>query len=260
LTDQGVAEREARRHSEQLVHELQVAQAQLRAYAAQAEDVATTRERARLAREVHDTLAQGLAAITLHLDVGDTVFDTSPAQARQALRRARDVAQTHLREARWTVLALRTAARPPVPLPAALAALAAAWEPWAGAPRGQATFHADAAVAATRAAPAVELAYYRVAQEALRNAARHGHAQQVAVELSLEPQGLCLTVTDDGCGFDPATVQPRTDGGVGLIGMRERVELLGGQLDVVSAPGAGTQIVATVPLSEPGALPGSTEG
>jgi signal transduction histidine kinase len=98
-----------------------------------------------------------------------------------------------------------------------------------------------------------------VAQEALCNAARHGHARQVALELSLEPQGLCLTVTDDGCGFDPATVQPRTDSGLGVIGMRERVEMVGGRFDVISAPGSGTQVVATVPLAAPGSPAGAEE-
>lgn len=248
VTDQGVTERAARARSEGLVRALEVTQDQLRAYAAQAEDVATLRERARLARELHDTLAQGLAAITMHLDSGNALFDTQPARAREALRRAREIAGTQLQETRASVLALRPDAPTLLPLPLALAALADAWRPWTDAVGGRATFRADADARTARYAPPVELACYRAAQEALHNAARHSQARHVEMELSLEPDGVCLTVTDDGCGFDPAAVRPRADGGWGLLGLCERLALVGGRCEVISAPGAGTQVVATVPL------------
>lgn len=256
FTGLGVEERAARLHSEGLVQELHAAQAQLRAYAMHAEELATMRERARLAREIHDTLAQGLAAITMHLEAGAALFDGEPGRARHELERARDIARERLRETRASVLALRASALETQTLAGALAELAAAWLPWDGDGAGQASFRGDTAACERRFHAAVELACYRVAQEALHNAARHGQARRVEVELSVEPDGLCLTVTDDGSGFEPAAVRPRADGGFGLIGMRERVELLGGRLDVLSAPGAGTQIVAMLPL--PAAQEGAT--
>jgi len=251
LISQGSEERAARQQSEEAVRALSLAQEQLRAQAVRAEDLAVLRERTRLARELHDTLAQGLAAIAMHLDSGDALFATQPDRARAELRRARAIAGTQLQETRASVLALRVDDGLGLPLTSALAVLVAAWRPWPGAPAGQATFHADAAVVLQAYLPAVEVACYRVAQEALHNAARHSRAQHVVVELSREPQGACLTVTDDGCGFDPALVQPRPDGGWGLIGLRERMALLGGQLEVITAPGAGTQIMAQVPLDGP---------
>jgi len=88
---------------------------------------------------------------------------------------------------------------------------------------------------------------FRVAQEALRNAARHAHARTVAVSLRGLDGGVQLAVQDDGCGFDPARQRNRPS--LGLASMRERVHLLGGELDVESAPGHGTTIVAWVPLT-----------
>ena len=95
----------------------------------------------------------------------------------------------------------------------------------------------------------VETAVYRVVQEALSNAAKHAGAAAVSVAVARPDGHVSVAVEDDGAGFDPAAA-PR--GRLGLLGMRERVELVGGELEVESAPGAGTAVLARIPLPEPG--------
>jgi signal transduction histidine kinase len=105
---------------------------------------------------------------------------------------------------------------------------------------------------------AVETALYRVAQEALNNAARHGRARSVDLAITITPARVRCAIRDDGAGFDPATARDRGDGqGLGLLGMRERVSALGGGLDIESAPGRGTQLTITIPLEGAHAGPGS---
>jgi len=257
FTELGTQERAARQRGEKLVAELTLAQEQLRAYAVRAEELATMRERTRVAREIHDTLAQGLTAIVMHLETGCAVFNERPGLARQHMERARNLASEHLNGARDSILKLRTDALDDQSLPLALAKLTAVWRPWEGAVDGEATFRANDIPENTRFAPGIELACYRIVQEALRNAARHGQARHADVELSIEADGLCLTVTDDGIGFDPASIYPSNGtGGFGIIGMRERVRLLNGRLEVISAPGAGTQIFAIIPLAVSTTVPG----
>src|SRR5712692_9437700 len=257
FTELGTQERSARLRGEKLVAELTLVQEQLRAYAVRAEELATMRERTRVAREIHDTLAQGLAAIVMHLETGGALFNEHPGLARQHMERARNLASEHLNGARNSILKLRTDALDDQSLPLALARLTAVWHPWEGAVDGEATFRANDIPENTRFAPGIELACYRIVQEALRNAARHGQARHADVELSIEADGLCLTVTDDGIGFDPASIYPSNGtGGFGIIGMRERVRLLNGRLEVISAPGAGTQIFAIIPLAVSTTVPG----
>ncbi len=249
FTGLGVEERAARLRSEELIKELTEVQGQLRAYAVRAEELATVRERTRVARELHDTLAQGLAAIKMLLETGGAVFPERPELARQHMERARALAGEHLQQARTSILALRSDALGGQPLPLALAALAAAWRPGQGigSEPGGAIFHASDIARRAQFPATLELACYRVTQEALTNAAVHGCARHADVELSLEADELCLTITDDGMGFDPAA--PRASGaGFGIIGMQERVRLLNGRLDVISAPGTGTQVVVMLPL------------
>ncbi|EFH88051.1 integral membrane sensor signal transduction histidine kinase [Ktedonobacter racemifer DSM 44963] len=246
----GVQERAARRQSEQLVRELTAAQEQLRAYAISAEELAMMRERARVAREIHDTLAQGFAAMSMHLDTSVVTFEGQPALALHHLERARELARAHLRESRSVILDLRSEALSGQSLTAALASLASAWRSEAPG-GGQAVFHESAQVRALTPSPAVELACYRITQEALTNAARHGRATAVEIELSVEVQDLCLTITDNGDGFDPDTLSSDNScGHFGIIGMRERLRLVHGRLDIISAPGAGTQVAAMIPVSE----------
>src|SRR5260370_29278731 len=235
FTELGTQERSARLRGEKLVAELTLAQEQLRADAVRAEELATMRERTRLAREIHDTLAQGLAAIVMHMETGGAVFSENSALARQHMERARKLASEHLAEARISILELRADALDAQSLPLALAALAAAWQPWEGTIDGKATFRANDIAEDAQFPPAVELACYRIAQEALSNAARHGHARHADIELSMEADGLCLTVTDEGIGFDVATIYPQAGKwSFGIIGMRERMRLRNRRLEVIS--------------------------
>ena len=91
----------------------------------------------------------------------------------------------------------------------------------------------------------IEIGLYRIVQEALTNVLNHAHAQQVSVQMIALPDHLELTVTDDGCGFDPTAI---AEGRYGLIGINERVKLLGGKVVVMSSPGEGTQLEVTIPL------------
>ncbi len=251
FTGIGVHERAARQRSDRLIEELTQAQEQLRAYTLHAEELATMRERTRVAREVHDTLAQGLAAIKMHLETGGKIFHEAPDISQKHIERARELAGEYLQETRNSILNLRTGALHGHTLPSALAALVAAWRPAAGA--HGATFcvsgiEEEAAFWQTLP-PAIELACYRILQEALSNATRHGQARHIDVELSIEQEELCLTVTDDGLGFDPsALISYSMGGGFGIIGMHERLKQLSGRLEIISTPGAGTQVVAMIPL------------
>ena len=200
-------------------------------------------ERNRLAREIHDTLAQGLTATGLQLESAEALLETgsSTEKARAALSRALDLTRSNLEEARRSVLDLRAAPLEGRSLPEALGVLVDRWEAETGV---SARFRA--VNGARPLPPRVEVALYRVCQEALTNVARHAGAGGATVRLIATPEAVRLTVEDDGLGFDPSQV---TGGGQGLVGMRERVEMLGGSLTVHSHPGgAGTKVEAAVPL------------
>jgi signal transduction histidine kinase len=101
-----------------------------------------------------------------------------------------------------------------------------------------------------RMAEDVELALYRIAQEAITNARKHSAAREICVTLEICAESATLRVTDNGQGFPPRRLRPTAGHGEGVPGMRERAELLGGTLQIESAPGKGTQVLATLPLTE----------
>lgn len=248
----GVHERANRLKSEGLVAELRQTQRQLRAYALRAEEVAIVRERSRVAREIHDTLAQGLAAIKMHLEIEAAAHQGREASAR--LEQIRILAGTLLDEARHSILELRTEALEGNTLPEALHALALSCSVAENGDSMTVAFQADEILAHdniwSTVSLAVTLTCYRIAQEALANARKHGKAGYVLIELSLEGDELCLTVTDNGCGFDlELAASKRERRSFGIIGMRERARAVGGSLEIISAPAVGTQVVAMIPLS-----------
>jgi two-component system NarL family sensor kinase len=199
-------------------------------------------ERNRLAREIHDTLAQGLTAIALQLETADALLGQAEAdkRARQAVAQALALARANLDEARRSVLDLRAAPLEGRTLAQALAALADEWSRKPGVP-----VRFTATGGAHPLPVRVEAGLYRVAQEAITNALRHAAAKHIEVALVTQPGLVRLTVADDGRGFEPQAI-PKDR--YGLIGLNERARLLGGALELQSSPGEGTRVEVKVPL------------
>lgn len=196
-------------------------------------------ERSRLAREIHDTLAQGLTAITLQLETADALLETGNVErAHPLVQQALAMTRVNLEEARRSVLDLRAAPLEGSSLSEALEILA---RDYALRWNLQLQFEADAIPSLTSR---IENGLYRIAQEALTNVVRHAHAQTVRVQLQSAEDEVILTIADDGIGFNPKKIAP---GRYGVIGMNERVKLLGGELHVSSSPGDGTEIEVLIP-------------
>jgi two-component system NarL family sensor kinase len=223
---------------------LAIAVERARLFARQA-DFGAAEERNRLAREIHDTLAQGLTAITLQLETADALLEAqdAPERSRQAIAQALALARANLDEARRSVLDLRAAPLQDHSLAQALAALVVEWTA-----KGQAPVRFDAIGGGRPLPPRVESGLYRIAQEALTNAERHAGASIIRVELAVEPGQVRLTVEDDGRGFEPDQI---TADRFGLLGLNERARLLGGNLSLQSSPGEGTRVEVTVPFGPP---------
>lgn len=215
--------------------------------------LATIEERNRLAREIHDTLAQGLAAITLQLETADALTEQRPERAHEAIRRALALARANLEEARRSVIDLRAASLQNRTLPEALRDLAGEAQR-----DGIEVVYQYMPEDFPLLSPRLETSVYRIAQEALTNVKKHAQASQVKLRLSLEDDELCLYVYDNGQGFqvdETMDNQARFGaqaGHFGLTGMNERVKLLGGTLCIDSTPGLGTCLVACVPLEKDG--------
>ncbi|MEO0409178.1 MAG: GAF domain-containing sensor histidine kinase, partial [Cyanobacteria bacterium P01_A01_bin.135] len=198
-------------------------------------------ERNRVAQEVHDTLAQSFTGVLMQLEVVRRKIDLAQLSVAQThVAQARSLAQTGLQEARRSVRALRPAPLIAQDLPHALRQLAQ-----------QMTGDSDIQIRAeTRGAnfslpTAIENNLLRIAQEALTNALRHAAPQNVYLQLHFVPSIVQLRVHDDGTGFNP---QSQTSGGFGLWGMQERTRSIGGEFELTSDVGKGTEIAVTVPL------------
>ena len=233
---------EARERAQALLSELEIAHRELAEYAARVEDLTLAAERQRMARELHDTLAQGLAGLILQLEAANSHLASGRAERAkgilvQAMARARDT----LADARSAIGDLRQSAAIPEDLTEAVRE------------------EADRFATATGIACTLDLATLpplpddirehalRVVSEGLTNVARHAQASQVWVRLASGDDGLEVEVRDDGVGFDPADAAAQS-GHYGLLGMRERARLAGGTLVVESAPGKGTTLRLNVPM------------
>lgn len=208
---------------------------------------AVLEERTRLAREIHDTLAQQLTGIVLQLEAAQTMIDRGSGKAKGPVSLAHDLARSALQEARRSVWNLRPASLAATGAVGAIEREVASFGERTGI---TARFRARSVPRRVSLSPAAEVALLRIVQEALNNAARHSGATHVDVVMRTDGHELLVSVRDDGGGFDAAKVPARTDC-FGLQGMRERVRLAGGSLVVVSAPGEGTEVTARMPLTEP---------
>ncbi|PFG44702.1 signal transduction histidine kinase [Isoptericola jiangsuensis] len=220
-----------------------------RRHLAQAErERAVTDERARLARDIHDTLAQSLSAIELLLRAADDAVGTGDDRARTLVDQARHAARDGLAEARRVVQDLTPGDLERTTLPAALRRAAET------AARSAAGDPPDVSVVTSgpvRALPVpVETALLRVAQSALANVVEHAAASRARVTVTYDPGTVTLDVVDDGVGFDPAHVEDRPGRGFGLPAIRARAAELGGTLALESRPGGGTAVAVTLPAGD----------
>lgn len=217
---------------------LSEANLQLMRYASSQEQLAVSRERNRMARELHDTLAHSLSAVAVQLEAADSAMATAPDEAHIFL--AKGLAQTRsgLTETRRALHALRATPLDDLGLALAIQNLAVTT-----AQRGGMTLALDVPEVPTMLPPEVEQGVYRIAQEALANVIRHAGATQLGVTLTFNG-GVMLIVRDNGAGFDGTAV---SGDHMGLQLMRERAAMLGGALDVLSHIGGGTTVKLLAP-------------
>ena len=201
-------------------------------------------ERNRLAREIHDTLAQGLSAAAMHLESADALLEAGAGrqQVQRALQQALALTRANLEEARRSVLDLRAAPLEGRNLADALGVLAQKVSDESGL-----GVDFKATGGGRPLSVRIETGLYRIAQEALRNVVLHAQAGRARIQLLNTPREVQLIVEDNGSGFDPQEVQ---DGRYGLVGLNERARLLGGTLRLETSPGQGTRLQVTIPAEE----------
>lgn len=202
-------------------------------------------ERKRLARELHDQTGQTLAGLAMGLHSVKSIMQSSPGMAGQRLQELESMSATAVDDLRELIADLRPAQLDDLGLVPALRDMANHV-----ARRSGMQVEINASEARRRLRAQVETILYRLAQEALNNAARHSHAKNVTITLEFSAEDVMLDIRDDGIGFVPEAViktqSPRR--AWGLLGMQERVTLVGGTLKIESAPGKGTRLVAHIPL------------
>lgn len=221
--------------------ELHEANRHLRHYASTLESLTISRERNRVARELHDTLAHTLSSLTVQLETIKAYWERDPQAARAMIETALMASRGGLQETRRALDALRASPIDDFGLRIALNDMV---ESIAEVANIQLELLVPEELPLLD--PASEQAIYRIAQEAVTNVAHHAQAQRVAVQLSYTDQALLMRVQDNGCGFDMQ--QGQQAGHFGLAGMHERARLIGAHLKMTSAFGAGTLIELTLPL------------
>jgi signal transduction histidine kinase len=218
--------------------ELERANVKLRKFAVTSEKLAQTQERNRIARELHDTLAHTLSSVSVQLEATKALFERNPKEAQKMLAQTIENTKNGLTETRRALVDLRASELESYGLTGAIRNLVQS-----AAERGgfKANFHLDQKMDTLPE----DLAHclYRVAQEAAENILRHAGAEQVEVSLLPEGNSVILAIRDDGSGFDMNGLESRH---LGVRGMRERVEMLGGELSVNSAKNQGTEVKAVI--------------
>jgi signal transduction histidine kinase/ligand-binding sensor domain-containing protein len=200
-------------------------------------------ERARVSRDIHDTLLQSLGAVGLELEVVSSRLASSQDDAAAALRRLRRQVQHCVTDARQSIWELRSPTVKTGGLAHALREMAEREQA-----EHQVDIHVDAPDHPRVRSDRVQEQLLRITREALLNAIRHGRAGHVSIAVHSSGGSLSLSVSDDGCGFDPAAVSAQA-GRYGISGMRERAQQLDGQFEITSRPGHGTTITVTVALA-----------
>jgi signal transduction histidine kinase len=228
-----LAERERQQHAE-----LEAAHQRLRRHTATVEQLAVSRERNRLARDLHDTLAHSLSALTVQLEALRVLMANDPKAAEEAVDELSALARRGLEDSRRAIQALRTGPVETVGLDGALRDTLQAFQARTGVKASLSVAGDESDLTAEEAR-----ALYRIAEETLSNVERHASAQQVTVRLARGVDRIDLVIRDDGVGFDPASVDLDH---YGLTGMRERAAMIDATLEVTSHPGGGAEIWCTL--------------
>ncbi|MEZ4541986.1 MAG: sensor histidine kinase [Chloroflexota bacterium] len=223
----------------QLIEQLEATQAEL---AAAERRAGILEERQRLARDIHDTLAQGFTSIVMHLEAADQALPDDLDTLQKHLDRARGTARTSLEQARRVVHALRPHSLDQRSLPDAIERTAVRWQEEAGIPLTT-TITGDP----VPLHPDIEVTLLRATQEALANIRKHAQATAVQITLSYIDDVVVLDVQDNGVSFAGAAASSLS-GGYGLQAMRERAEQCGGSVTLESEPGEGTTVVVSIPI------------
>jgi signal transduction histidine kinase len=224
-----LAERERQQHTR-----LETAHRRLRRHAAAMEQLAVSRERNRMARDLHDTLAHSLSALTVQLEALRTLMTNDPAAAQQAVDEIAELARHGLEESRNAIQALRSGPVETLGLTGALRETMQALQTRTGLQANLSSAGEESHVT-----PEEAQALYRIAEEALSNVERHANAQRVEVRLDFGANQIDLVVRDDGTGFEPEMVDLER---YGLTGMRERADMIGAEIDITSNPESGTEV------------------
>lgn len=209
----------------------------------QAEQYAVLEERQRLARELHDSVTQALYSVTLYADAARLAFTRQKWEAlEQNLQEVRNMAREAMYDMRLLVFELRPFILDKEGLGSALRSRLAAVE-------GRAGLNTEVLVKGERRLPiGIEEEIYRIAQEGLNNVVKHSKAREVQIHLKYGEDTVCLEIIDDGMGFDPAIASQ--NGGVGLRGIQERAQKLGGSLEIESTSGTGTHLTVKIPVNK----------
>jgi signal transduction histidine kinase len=223
----------------QLIEQLEATQADL---AAAERRAGILEERQRLARDIHDTLAQGFTSIVMHLEAADQALPDDLDTLQKHLDRARGTARTSLEQARRVVHALRPHSLDQRSLPDAIERTAVRWQEETGIPMTTTTTGDPVPLH-----PDIEVTLLRATQEALANIRKHAQATAVQLTLSYIDDVVVLDVQDNGVSFAGAAASPLS-GGYGLQAMRERAEQCGGSVTLESEPGEGTTVVVSIPI------------
>jgi NarL family two-component system sensor histidine kinase YdfH len=233
---------QARAHAQALLGELETAHRQLSEYAARVQDLTLANERQRMARELHDTLAQGLAGLILQLEAANThLANGNTDRARTILQQAMSRARVTLGDARRAIDDLRAGQTTSRDLAEALREQVAHFADATGIP-----CQLDMSLPPAVPDAAREHAL-RTVTEGLTNIARHARARHASVSVRGADGKVIVELHDDGCGFDPAIIP---SGHYGLLGLRERARLACGTLEISSAPGEGTTLKLLLPLGD----------
>jgi signal transduction histidine kinase len=236
FTQLAVSEEKARMEVERLLRDLGQANRRLRQFAIQAEELAITRERNRLAREIHDGLGHYLTTIHIQIQAANVIMSVDARRAREALEKAQSMTEEALTDVRRSVAALHSLPEESLPLDESI---------------GKVLQNCETAGIATNLtllgqprllSPQAQLTLYRAAQETVNNALKHARARKLDMTLDYsQPGTVRLLVADDGIGAD------NMEGGFGLLGLRERAHLLNGTLEIQTSSGKGFRLEISVP-------------